>query len=123
MEYCVLIEHNQEEHESYIFYLQWNGNEEALQTLYGLVEEADVYSLLGDTNSFEMHDPRVRISQSAVDEHMNIGRCTFRTFQAVNGIFTLPFSDDEIGDMDAYDIERMLKQVFFRSHIKDYFKQ
>lgn len=123
MEYCIFVEHNQKERESFIFYLQYTGNEKELELLYNLVTKANNGDLAGDVAYFEMADPSIRISQAAVDEHKKIILGTYsQTFQVVNGILRFRFSEDEISDLDGYDIARVLDREFYHCRIKDCFE-
>ncbi len=123
MEYCVFVEHNQKERESFVFYLQYTGNEKELNLLYRLVSKADNGNLVGDVAYFEMADPAIRISQAAVDEHKRIILGTYsQTIQVVNGKLRFGFREDEISDLDGYDIARVLDRMFFHCQIKEYFK-
>ena len=123
MEYCVFVEHNQKERESFIFYLQYTGNEKELELLYRLVTKANNGDLVGDVAYFEMADPSIRISQAAVDEHKRIILGTYsQTFQIVNGKLTFRFLEDEISDMDGYDTARVLDRMFYHCRIKDCFE-
>ncbi len=125
MEYCVFVEHNQKERESYIFYLQYTGNEKELELLYKLVTKADNGNLVGDVAYFEMADPSLRISQAAVDEHMKLksfgSYC--KTFQVANGTFQFPWDDTEVDELDEYDTARALDRRFFHGCIRSCFKQ
>jgi len=123
MEYCVFVEHNQKERESFIFYLQYTGNEKELELLYRLVTKADNGDLVGDVAYFEMADPSIRISQAAVNEHKRIVLGTYsQTFQIVNGTLRFRFREDEIAHLDGYDIARVLDREFFHCRIKDCFE-
>jgi hypothetical protein len=115
MEYITFIEKNHKENETFIFYLQYTGNEEELQKLSNLIEEADFSSFRGDYSDFTM-DVEHRISEDAVDQHCKLGYVGYTyMFQKANGKFEYPFDDEPITNDILHD-------AFFGAKITYYFE-
>lgn len=127
MHYCLLIETNHKEKEVFIHYLQADGNEDALLYLYQLViESSDGQFAIrhGDVSTFEMGDPRKRITQEAVDQHLQFADlgCFDQRFDVLNGILEFPFNYEDTDCMDSKELAILLDDHFYAGKIQNYFK-
>ena len=130
MEYITFIEHNRKERESFIFFLQYTGNEEMLTKLHTFVESADSSYMDGDYSKFEMNIQN-KLSESAVNEMITVQYGSYsRMFQKVNGKFSYWFPDEMEDEdetiikikMDPEEKANKLDGCFFGCLIKGYFK-
>ena len=77
LEFVVFTIYNTKERESFIFYLQWNGNEENLNRLEALIDNADFSCMDGDYIAIQL-DTSVKIPESAVDIHCKVKKTLSR---------------------------------------------
>ncbi len=119
--YVMFMEKNHKEGDNFIFYLQYNGNEEEIVKLKNVVETANFDDLYGDVSYFYIDTDNL-ISQSSVDEH--IVNTSFGNwgpmFQVCNGKMT--FNDEEYRELDASEIAKKLDEDFYHCRIKDLFE-
>jgi hypothetical protein len=131
MEYITFIEHNHKENEMFVFYLQYTGNEEALEKFTQFVKKAE-YDMDGDYSDFQINLD-VKFSQDAVDQHCKLDYGSYsHMFQKVNGKFECPFegveddSDDENNgedyEINPIDLGYRFDELFYGTRIVDYFR-
>ena len=54
MQFVTLQEYNQKEHESFVFFLQYTGNEKAIDDLAYFIKNANTDDLYGDYSKFQI---------------------------------------------------------------------
>jgi hypothetical protein len=107
MEFIIIFEENHKDHENYIHYCQWTGNEEELFKLIVAIDNADYEELLGgDYSSFYTSD--VKIPEAAVDAHMKIKFMFYKH----TGKFTCPSLST-----DSYEVARDLDHYYYRGRL------
>ena len=118
--YVMFMEKNLKENDNFIFYLQYNGNEQEIAKLKNVVDTADFSELWGDVSHFYIDTDNL-ISQFSVDEH--VVNKTFGTwgpmFQACNGKMT--FDDEEYRDLSPIALAKKLDADFYHCRVKDLF--
>jgi len=122
LEFVAFIETNTKERETFIFYLQWTGNEEQLALLADALENANYDEMEGDFAFFTM-DIGVKIPESAADVHTKIK--TFNgyheMFTKCTGKFISPITREQIGSIDEYEMAKLLDDTFFSTRIERMF--
>ena len=114
MEYVKFTEHNLKESQTYVFYLQYTGNEDALKKLNDAITATHRYILGGDTSWFEL-DTTKRVPLNSVNLH-----CAFDTsIERVDGRFEF---DLGIEGKSYEDIAVDLDDLFYHGRIVNYFK-
>ncbi len=115
----MVLEHNEKEEETYIFYCQYTDNEAEMEKLMNVIETANPEKLRGDIAIFEVS--RIRIPESAVDAHIKIKEfgSYIHMFQKCEGTFTCPeFSDrphQKARELDRYFFHGRLRQQFSKT--------
>ena len=101
-EFIAFIEQNHKENETFVFYLQWTGNEDALTRLEESVENAMYDDMYGDYSSFSM-DTSVKLTEDAVTQMCRLKFGTYsRMFTKCTGVFKYPFD----GQISAEELDR-----------------
>jgi hypothetical protein len=115
-EFVAFIEQNHKENETFVFYLQWTGNEDALTRLEESVENAMYDDMDGDYSSFSM-DTSVKLTEDAVKQMCRLKKFgTYsRMFTKCTGVFKCPFDErvsaEELDSIFyACKIERMFSE-------------
>jgi hypothetical protein len=120
MQYVVFAEKNHKEHETFIFYLQYTGNEKKIDKFAKLVERANFDFMDGDYSEF-LIQTSVKISEQSVIEHLRINLGSYaRMFSVCKGHFDFNF--DSLEDLSDTDLACALDNNFFACRIKDFFK-
>jgi hypothetical protein len=89
MKFVTFKEINMKENESFIFFLQYDNNEEKLKELSKIIKSADTSDLYGDYSTFEM-DIDTLLSENTVKELENVDLGHYGpTFNVCRGDFTL----------------------------------
>ena len=93
MKYITFQENNFKENESFIFFLQYDDNEENLKLLNDYINFADFSSLYGDYSSFEMNLDTL-LDENTVKNicKVNLGSYS-RRFQICEGKFDFPYEN------------------------------
>jgi hypothetical protein len=100
-EFVAFIEQNHKENETFVFYLQWTGNEDALTRLEESVENA-YDDMDGDYSSFSM-DTSVKLTEDAVTQMCRLKLGTYSSmFTKCTGVFKYPFD----GQISAEELDR-----------------
>jgi len=111
MEYITVLEFNKKEKETFLFYLQWTGNEEALTRFYNKMKGI-TYMMSGDCSTFEM-DISVKLTAEMVNGHCRLPYGYFMAmFNVYSGTFQEP--DEEI-------TEEWLNDNFTHGGIENFF--
>lgn len=119
------FEYNGKEKDSFSFLLQYDGNEDALNQLYHLVEETrDVHlNQKGHYSKFYMRVEVNELSETTIEEFR---RVRFPGFYAdpvtiCLGKFNPPFDEKDF-ELNDVEIAHKLDEWFFAVRIGDYFK-
>lgn len=114
MEYVKFTEHSLKESQTYLFYLQYTGNETALNKLKDVIAATHRCILGGDTSCFELNIEN-RVSSNSVNLH-----CAFdENIEKVDGRFEFEFN---LEGKSYDDIAIDLDDMFYHGHIVNYFK-
>lgn len=117
--YVIFLENNHKEKEQFLFYLQYNGNEDELKKLNVLIANANTNCLSGDYSTFGI-DITNFISENAANEHLCINLTNYsQTFTKCNGTFKLPTYPD---GMTSNEIAIWLDEQFYACSIVYCFK-
>ena len=120
MEYISFQENNKKENESFIYFLQYTGNEDAINKLEYYVKSADTPDLYGDFSTFEI-DTSVKLKQTSVDDISRINLGYYGpTFTVCKGKFN--FDDSLFKNLDKSNIGLKLDELYYACRICDYFK-
>ena len=119
MKYITFQENNFKENESFIFFLQYDENEENLKLLNDYINFADFSSLYGDYSTFEI-DLNTFLDENTVKNicKVNLGSYAKR-FQICQGKFDFPY--ENFVNEDECDTARILDDLFYACQIRDYF--
>lgn len=119
LEFVPFIEKNTKENETFVFYLQWTGNEEQLTLLNKAIEKACYDDIYGDCSIVTM-DINTKIPESAVDIHTRIQSLNgyHKMFTKCIGKFHCP---DDIDSTDEYEMATLLDETFYSCKIKKMF--
>jgi len=121
MQFITLQEHNQKEEESFIFFLQYTNNEEAIEKLAHYIKKADTDDFYGDFSTFEI-DTSVKLSQSTVEEMKNINFGVFGPmFTVCKGKFS--FDESAFINLDRTQIAYELDKLYYACRITDHFSK
>lgn len=118
MKFVTFKEVNLKEEETFIFFLQYDNNEEKLKELSEIIESADTSELNGDFSIFEI-DVNTLLSESTVKELENVDLGHFGPiFNVCRGDFTLCM--DVFNNVD--DLALRLDEFFYAFRITEHFK-
>lgn len=118
MKFVTFKEVNLKEEETFIFFLQYDNNEEKLKELSEIIKSADTSDLNGDFSIFEI-DVNTLLSESTVKELENVDLGHFGpTFNVCRGDFTLCM--DVFNNVD--DLALRLDEFFYAFRITEHFK-
>jgi hypothetical protein len=121
MQYIVFAEKNYKENETFVFYLQYTGNEKKLEKFAKFLKKANYNFMDGDYSTFSMQIS-AQISQQSVNEHLRINLGSYdRMFQVCKGIFT--FDLDTLENLSDIEIANTLDELFYLCRICHYFKK
>jgi hypothetical protein len=122
LEFIPFIEQNMKENETFIFYLQWTGNEEQLMLLNKGIEHACYDDIYGDCSIVTM-DINTKIPESAVDIHKRIQSLNgyHKMFTKCIGTFTCPYNEETIESLDEFQMATLLDQTFYSCKIETMF--
>ena len=121
-EFVMFMERNHKENEMFCFYLQWNGNEEALTKLANFINQALYDDMIGDYSEVSI-DIDTKIPESAVDLHCKIHdmNCFSRMFQKCVGQFKYPLDGYDPDKLDEIEIAKLCDETFFTCRISRMF--
>jgi hypothetical protein len=119
MKYITFQENNKKEYESFIFFLQYDGNEEHLKLLNNYINYADFSSLYGDYSTFEI-DIDTLLDEETVENICKVRLGSFsKRFQICKGHFDLPY--EVFINSNETETARILDDLFFACQIRDHF--
>ena len=118
-QYIMCAEHNTKEGETSYYYLQYNGNEDAVARLNTVMERA-ASALDGGDNVWHMlSSPKALLCEAAVDEIVaaasagGFGGQFFASFAKCDG--KLSFNDKKYAKLDSNAVFAMWQRAFYRS--------
>ena len=119
----MFVEKNTKKNETFIYYLQWTGNEDALTRLEKLIDGASYDEFYGDYSQVSL-DTSIKIPQQLVDIQCNIRETIniyHRLFTKCVGTFTCPISETHLEE-DECERARILDELFYPCKIMHMFK-
>lgn len=122
LEFVTFIEKNHKENETFIFFLQWTGNEAELRLLERATNKALLDDMYGDY--VEVHlDASARLSEATVDQMCRVSDTNnyHRMFTKCTGTFKCPLTEEEIETEDEYLLARTLDESFYSCKIEQMF--
>ncbi len=122
MTFIRFTERNNKEHETFHFYIQWNGNEEALTLLQKVVDKSDDSVMYGDCSTFTM-DSTKKFTEEEVNLFCKLpcSNCYHEMYTKCTGTFVCPFTEDDISSTE--NTANMLDEVFYSCVIKKMFSE
>ena len=118
MKYASFVEINHKDHETYIYYLQFDGNENELLALKDIIDNADISGMFGDYSEFCI-DINNLVSQDTVNEQIKINFNGYKPFDVCNGKFD--FHEDDFFNLDDKEKALKLDEMFYACRIENYF--
>lgn len=118
MKYATFVENNHKDNEMYIYYLQYDGNEEQLMALKEIIDESDCAKMYGDYSEFDLDIDNL-VSQRTVDEQLKIRFDGYSPFDVCNGNFE--FYEEDFYNLDEHEKALKLDDMFYSRRIEDYF--
>ena len=120
MEFVTFTEHNHKENETFVFYLQWTGNEAALTLLQRAVDMSDISIMDGDYSSFTMNNEK--IPESIVNQQCKLTTSNnfHRMYTKCTGTFACPLVDDYEDELKE-NTASLLDEMFYTCHIEKLF--
>jgi hypothetical protein len=121
-EFVVFVEKNYHENETFLFYLQWTGNEDAIRLLEQNVKSVDYDDYPGSLTL----DTSIKITEDAVDQMCKVDAANsyHKMFTKCTGVFTCTFEDRDVNTDTLYDMFYPCKisQMFseYRNLYKEY---
>jgi hypothetical protein len=110
MKFILLRVYNAKDCESYIYFMQYTGNEETIDSFAEFISKADYSELEGGHYvKFEI-DSKNLVSENTADEMI---KCDFGMFSKPTGKMVNPFHEDSIYDMEGDEIARILNDNFW----------
>jgi hypothetical protein len=119
MKFITFKENNHKENETFIFFLQYYGNENELNRLNDIISKTDFSDLYGDYSTYEI-DIKNGISEESVDELIKVNIGNFSSlFQKCKGKFKFPFHLFE--ELNETEMASKLDELLFACSIRDFF--
>jgi hypothetical protein len=124
LEFVVFYENYTKRPETFIFYLQWTGNEEQLTKLSRFTSKAS-YADWGPEESKVWIDIATKIPESAVDVHCKVGSMNdyHEMFSKCTGKFTCPFDEEDLLELDECELGHLMNETFHACRIQKFFKK
>lgn len=123
-EFVFCMEQNHKEKENFIYYLQWNGNEEQLSILNDAINRSSIEAT-GDCVTFMM-TLDIKIPEFVVDHNLLLNPYMpngyANAFTKCTGQMKLPFTREDFDHFDEYEMMSFLDETFFSYHIPKLFK-
>ena len=119
MNFITFKENNNKENETFIFFLQYDGNEEQLNKLNDIISKTDFSDLNRDYSNFEI-DIETMISEDAVNQLTKIDLGSFASlFNKCSGEFKFP--SELFEELNESEMAFKLDELFYGCSIRDYF--
>ena len=120
----MLFEKNTKEHETFIYYIQWNGNEDSLKLLEKVLNHANYDDIYGGDIVMLRLSTKVHFTEDAVNQHcavVNDLNDYHSMFSKYNGKFVCPFNDDDALE-DPFIIAEKIQYIFYSCNIHKMFE-
>jgi len=120
--FVLLHEYNTKENESFVYFMQYTGNEETIASFADFLSKADYDNMDGgEYVKFEI-DTKNFVSENTADEMI---KCNFGSynymFSKLTGKMVSPFHGDSSEDMEGEKIATLLNDKFFGNRITKLF--
>lgn len=123
MHFVAFLENNHREHECFLFYLQLEGNEEALSRLASVIKRARCYLPYDDSSTFEI-DIEHLIPEEAIEPHLKLKMNQYAPlFTKLTGRMVDPFKDINIEELDLYELAQLLDEKFYGARMDEHFSE
>lgn len=121
MQFVLLHEFNSKENESFIYFMQYTGNEETMASFADFISKADYDDMGGDYVKFEI-DTENKVSENTADEMIkcNFGSYSYM-FSKLTGTMANTFAEDMDENMEGHEIAMQLSDKFFGNRISALF--
>ena len=120
MQYITLQEYNKKENETFVFFLQYTGNEKEINKLVYYIKNANTDDLNGDFSIFSI-DENNMISESAVKELIKVDLGSYSSlFNMCKGKFY--FDETLFTSISKDDWGLKLDNLYYPCRISTYFK-
>lgn len=120
MKYVVFKEVNYREKDSFYFFLQYDGNEDKLNSLADIMYDADYEGMCGDYSEFTI-DVDNPVSQETVEEMIKVNMCCHKgSFEVCRGNFE--FYEEDFHGLGPKELALKLDDMFFYFEITEFFK-
>ena len=120
MKYVVFKEVNYREKDSFYFFLQYDGNEDKLNSLADIMYDADYEGMCGDYSEFTI-DVDNPVNQETVEEMLKVNmRCNKGSFEVCRGNFE--FYEEDFHGLGPKELALKLDDMFFYFEITEFFK-
>jgi hypothetical protein len=121
MKFILLHEFNTKELESFIYFMQYTGNEKTIASFAEFISKADYDAMGGEYVKFEI-DSKNLVSENTADEMI---KCNFGSyscmFSKLTGKMEDSFNEDSVEDMEGDEIATLLNDKFFGNGITKLF--
>jgi hypothetical protein len=120
--FVLLHEFNTKELESFIYFMQYTGNEKTIASFAKFISKADYDNMDGgEYVKFEI-DTKNLVSENTADEMIkcNFGSYSYM-FSKLTGKMEDPFNGDSAEDMEGHEIATVLNDEFFGNRITKLF--
>ena len=120
--FVLLHEFNTKENESFVYFIQYTGNEKTLTSFADFISKANYDNMDGgEYVKFEI-DTKNLVSENAADEMI---KCNFGSynymFSKLTGKMAYPFHEDSSENMEGDEIATLLNNEFFGNRITKLF--
>ena len=122
MKFILLNEFNTKENESFVYFMQYTGNEETIASFADFISKADYDNLEGgDYVKFEI-DTKNLVSENTANEMIkcNFGSYSYM-FTKLTGKMVDPFHGDSAENIEGDEIATLLNDEFFGNRITKLF--
>jgi len=121
MKFVTFQERNRKENETFIFFLQYDNNEEMLRELHDVINASDFSEMDGDYSEFSMDCVNI-LSESTVRELKSVDLGHYGPlFTVCKGEFN--FSTKDFWKLDSHEKAVKLDELFYSYQITKYFKK
>jgi hypothetical protein len=120
----MLFEKNTKENETFIHYIQWNDNEEALKLLEKVLNMADYDDIYGGDIVMLSLSTKIHFTEDAVNQHCAVKddlNSYYSMFTKYNGKFKCPFNDDDTLE-NPFAIAEKIQYIFYSCNIRTMFE-
>ena len=120
--FITVCETDHKENESFFFYCQLDGNEEAFACLKEACAKAMYDDMYGDYSSFQID--MTPLPESVVDIHSKLFpnmNGYYSLFSKHTGTFHCPLSKEEVSELDEFVLAKRLDELFYGARLRTMF--